>query len=479
MKFGGKKVLVVGLGSLGGGVSIVKWLLKQGADVTVTDLKSEDELRNSIELLGEEKSRVNFVLGKHRISDFTSHEIIVVNPAVKLGNNRFIRAAREKNVPILNDLVIFLDKIENRLIAVTGTRGKTTTANWITHFLSGKFKKIKAGGNSPEYPLLKMLPEIKGEEIPAVVELSSFQLEIADLAKKGPDIAIITNFYRDHLNRHGTMKEYLRAKANIFKNQNKNQKLILNYDNEWTKKFISLKPKSKTYFISLKGLPKDVKGLYISGNLIIFRENPLAGGEKEVFNKETLNLLKKKGGHNMENFLFASLASFLAGISWENIRKKIESLPQIKFREEKVMNTKNVVAVNDSAATSPEASIAAIERFGREQTVLIAGGTDKNLEYKSWAKKVNENIKPKNLFLLEGSATDKMIKALDNIGYFKNSKAETYDSLENILRKISKCKKNKIILFSPGAASFEKFKNEFDRGDKFNLHLEEFFNNLK
>lgn len=477
MDFKNKKILVVGLGALGGGVATVKWLVANGATVTVTDLRTRAELRNSLRALGKDTARIRFVLGAHKVEDFISHEIVLVNPAVKIRGNKYLAAARKSGVSIINDLVIFLNEIKNPVVAVTGTRGKTTTAHWIAHFLSRKYKGIKASGNSSDDALLKLLPRLeKNGRIPAVLELSSFQLEIANQAKHAPDIAVVTNLYRDHLNRHDSMKEYARAKINIFKNQTRKQKLILNKDNEWTDFFLRTNPKAEIYFFSTEK-NKIRNGLIAESNGIIFIKN---GKRQQILSREERQKIESLGKHNLYNFLSSALAAHCAGISWEDIRTRAKKLPGVRYREEIILKRGNITVINDTTATSPEGAIAAIERFGDAHTILIVGGTDKKLDYAVWAQRVKKYISPKNLFFLDGSATKKMIRELKKIGYFKTSEPHIFDVLEKILRTIGKIYDTNhatptVILFSPGAASFEKFKNEFDRGEKFNTLVKKIF----
>ncbi|MDO8751933.1 MAG: Mur ligase family protein, partial [Candidatus Wolfebacteria bacterium] len=157
----GKKVLVMGLGLLGGGVATTKWLVKQGARVTVTDLKTRKELLPSIKALGLAAKKVRFVLGRHDEEDFRAHDYIVVNPGVPK-ESPYLKIAKRAHIRIINDAVLFFEYLpkENPIIAVTGTRGKTTTTNWIAHLLRARWPNVRAAGNTPENPLLKELERI-------------------------------------------------------------------------------------------------------------------------------------------------------------------------------------------------------------------------------------------------------------------------------------------------------------------------------
>jgi UDP-N-acetylmuramoylalanine--D-glutamate ligase len=345
-------------------------------------------------------------------------------------------------------------------VAVTGTRGKTTTVNWINHFLKKRFRTSPAG-NSTDCQFLKILNSKNRLDV-AVVEISSFHLEYFNNIKSAPDIAVITNIYQDHLNRHNTIKNYALTKANIFRKQSKDQNLVLNYDNKWTKLFLKLKPKAKIWFFSLNPLPLNLNGLYYDRNSAILNLN-----RKRVRVLSLSGFEEKYGRHNLQNMLAGSLAACLFGIKWSDIEKAIKNLPSIEFRQQEIFKSKNLTIINDTTATSPEGGIAALNRFGGPGTILITGGTDRNLDYKEWCRVVFKKIKPKNLIFISGSSTDKMLGLLKD----KIKKPLVCDNLKDCVGealKIAKRQTKAIILFSPAAKSFEKFKNEYDRGKKFN-----------
>ncbi|MFZ2603481.1 MAG: Mur ligase family protein, partial [Candidatus Omnitrophota bacterium] len=237
-----KKMLVMGLGLLGGGIATTKWLIKHGAKVTVTDLKDKKTLASSIKALGHGAKRARFVLGKHDEKDFKNNEIIVVNPAVPK-ESKFLKIARDNGARFENEASLFFRFCKNPVIAVTGTRGKTTTVNWIHHFLKQKYPNSVLTGNSSDNPMLKVLDGLDGKS-PVVAELSSWHLELLPQSGKSARVAVITNLLPDHLNRYKNLSEYASAKANIFKHQTKDDFLILNKNNKWTKFFLNQKPQS-------------------------------------------------------------------------------------------------------------------------------------------------------------------------------------------------------------------------------------------
>ena len=354
----GKKVLLVGLGILGGGVATARWLVKQKVKLTITDLKSSQQLKSSIQKLSPYKKQIKYVLGKHRFIDFKNNDLIIVNPAVSTINNPYLDYSRKLNKSIENDLSLLFKLTDNFKICITGTRGKTTTANWAYFFIKNKFKNALMGGNIPEHPIFSLVDKIKNRE-PLILETSCFQLEL--LADR-PNIAVITSLYRDHLNRYQTMKNYAKIKAKIFLNQTQNDYLILNYDNPWTKFFLSLKPSSQLYFFSGRSSLKKVNGIFVKNYKVYFQEN-----NKKTFILNIKKFEEKWGKHNVLNLLTAILIAKLSGLSFKEIKKQIPSLPQIKMRQETIFSNQKLKIINDSAGTSPEAGIAAISRFSNKR----------------------------------------------------------------------------------------------------------------
>jgi len=432
-----KKVLQVGLGILGGGVATARFLVEKGAILTITDLKDEKYLEPSIDKIKDIKNDIKFVLGEHKEKDFLDNDIIVINPDVSI-YNKYIEIAKKAGKQIENELSLFYKFCPSKkIVAITGTRGKTTTVNWTAHLLKSKNSNTLVLGNTPDRPLLQEIYNCK-KDSQIVMEAPSFLLEICDTSEFKPQVAVVTNIYRDHINRHKNMEEYARVKSNIFKYQNEDDFLILNKENEWTKFFLAQNPKAKILFF-----PNDD-----------FVEN------KEEF-------IRQWGGHNLQNFEVASLVANVFEISKEEIKESIADLPQIRFRQEKIYDNRKLQIYNDTTATSPEALTASMQRFcsDEERVIFICGGTDRELDFKKWAKTARSLIKPENLILLSGSATEKMKSELGWDNFIE------FDSLEECFKKaldIVETEKKSKIVFSPGAKSFEKFKNEFDRGEKFN-----------
>lgn len=462
----GKRVILVGLGRLGGGVAAAKYFASKGAKLTVTDALGARELSASLKKLGNYR-HIRYILGKQSESNFKNQDIAIFNPAIP-ATSPLVKFAKKHCGRTYNDLSYFLETVygsegetgPERYIGVTGTRGKTTITNWIVHFLD----RAVMGGNMPTAGLFKLLGRRDIKKKPVVLELSSFQLEFMEKDSTPPHIAVVTNLYVDHLNRHKTFKKYADTKARLFAGQKRDDFLILNADDPNSKIFTDKKPVAHVYFTSAMG-KKIENGLRVKNGMIFLAEN----GKEILIGK----IPPGYSLHSLGNLLASMLAAYLWGIEWSVVLKKIPSLPQIPFRQELVYKKRNMKIYNDSASTSPEGAIAAIERFNDPMTVFIFGGTDKMLDFSSLAYRIRKKIGAKRAYFLEGSGTVKLMDELRRMGW----KGKTaYPSLEGILREISMGKKEiRRVVFSPGAASFEKFKNEFDRGKRFNRLVKKYF----
>jgi len=458
-----KKVLLMGLGILQGGVNTARWLVNQGAQLTVTDLKSERDLASSIETLSDIKTQITWKLDGHNEKDFLDNDIIVVNPDVPL-HSPFLQLAIRNGKQIENELTLFYKFCPSKdSIAVTGTRGKTTTVNWIAHFLRRSGGNVLLAGNSPEAPLLNTVGKCD-LETRVVIEEPSFLLEHLPNSGLASHVAVITNLYQDHLNRYKDMEHYAQIKANIFSNQKPEDYLILNRDNAWTDFFLKLKPRSKILFFSTIKLNAGQNGIYHNlSDDIIYRN-----GGQEVVVTNTKQFIDAWGQHNLENLLVSVLVAVISGVPTQKISEAVRTLPQVKFRQEQVFSRDNLKIYNDTSATSPDATIAGIERFAgpNRNLVLITGGTNRNLDFSKLSAVIKQYLPLENVIFLAGSATEIMQKELQ---WSDHTVFETLEECLVTAIKISKQFVGKtIILFSPASKSFEKFKNEFDRGEQFN-----------
>jgi UDP-N-acetylmuramoylalanine--D-glutamate ligase len=442
----GLKITVMGLGLNGGGLASALFFASKGAEVTVTDLRDEKILAPSIDKL--KNYNIRFVLGRHDIKDFENADIVIKNPAVRK-TSPYLEASKI----IETDLSIFMRLCKNRTIAVTGSKGKSTTVSAVYHTLKTVYKGAKLGGNITTSPL-SFIDDIK-EQDPLVLELSSWQL--ADLKGKNllsPHIALITNILPDHQNSYNCMDEYVDDKKLIYKNQDKHDFTLCSYDDDYGKSFYSETEAVPVYFSSSE-LPEGITGSYLTETGEGFYT--CNGKKTAILDRE----LSMKGRHNRLNLLTAAAALYLFGIKPEIIRQTLSGFKGIPDRMEFVSEKMGISFYNDTTATIPEAVAAAVSSF-ENGVRLIAGGTDKELDFKILSSLKD---KTKMIYLLEGSGTDKIIPVLNkNSIPFKGP----YSSLsESFNEALSDAEKGDNIIMSPGCASFGMFKNEFERGETF------------
>ncbi len=460
MKINGKsisklRVTVMGLGLHGGGLASALFFARRGARVTVTDIREREELLSSIEKLA--GYDIRYVLGRHNEDDFIHTDMVIKNPGVT-ADSPFVRAARTHNVPVESDISIFLSLCNNPLIAVTGSKGKSTTVSALFHCLRAHNPRTRLGGNITVSPLTFV--EELGEDDPVILELSSWQL--ADL--KGnkrfmPKIAIITNILPDHMNRYANMEEYVADKKIIYANQTRDDFSIFNFDDPYCLEFLRESKAGRLVF-SANPLPDEMAGAWLEqGN-----------GYARIENGARVHLLGKKlsvmGNHNRLNLLCAGLGLYLFGLAPNFIRKNLAGFPGIEHRLEKVREKQGVSFYNDSASTIPQAVVAAINSI-TAPLVLITGGTDKNIDFSPLRTIVR---KPRTIILLQGTATQKIIAILEEaevsyLGPFRDLKAAVDCAVEHALSGTA-------VVFSPGCASFGMFLNEFDRGKKYKTIVE-------
>lgn len=451
-KYKGKKVLVVGFGV--SGVSVAKYMTKQGAKVTVTDVKQKSELTDSVNACADLK--IEYELGKHNDASFRAAEMVIMSPGVPL-NIKPLDGTREMNIPITNEVDLAAAALKEPLIAVTGTNGKTTTVTLIGEMFKADNRPVFVGGNIGK-PLLDYLTEGTRADV-VIAELSSFQLELTQ--KVVPAVAVVTNVEPDHMDRYPTYEAYVAAKKRLLQACDKNSYVVLNYDNPVTQTF-GLDCVGRLMWIT-KQNPLKIGGEFAEN----FNGCYYSASEKKIYAKifgkeETYDVSKIRvyGEHNKENFMAAICAARAVGVSPTAIQKTIDEFRGIAHRLEFVRKKDGVFLFNDSKATNPQSMLKAIGAFPANPIILIAGGKDKNFDFTPLAEVVRQRCK---LLILMGEAKEKMNRA---IGDF----AETYlvgTFEEAVLLAFQKSRNGDIILLSPGCSSFDMFRNYEERGDYF------------
>ncbi|HPS21753.1 MAG TPA: UDP-N-acetylmuramoyl-L-alanine--D-glutamate ligase, partial [Candidatus Paceibacterota bacterium] len=428
--FKNKKITVMGLGILGRGLGYTKFMAECGADLIVTDLKTKEQLATSLKVLSKFKN-IKFVIGEHRLEDFKNRDMIMKAAGVPF-DSVYIAEAKKNKIPVEMDVSLFKKLAQEvKIVGVTGTRGKSMTTTLIYELLSKNLKnrKVYLGGNIRGVATLPLLKKVKPGDI-LVCELDSWQLQGFGDAKISPDISVFTSFMPDHMNYYrGSMEAYFDDKAHIFRNQKKDDVLIIR---PGMKEFIN---------------KEDVKG-----KLIVINKKSVAGWKFIV-----------PGEHQQENLACAVKVAEQFDIPINKIKKTVAEFKGVEGRLEFLKNYKGIKIYNDNNATTPEATIAGIEavKTNKKNIVLLCGGADKKLDLTNFVKIVNKNCKA--VALIPGSGTDVLLKDYELKVPYEIGK----DFKEVVSKAIEFAKKGDIILFSPAFASFGLFNNEYERNDLF------------
>ena len=442
-----RKVAVIGLGV--SNLPLLDYLHDKKAKVTVFDQRTIDEIpKETMDKITEYS--FEFSLGKFYLDKLKGFELIFRSPSCLPTVPELVEA--EKNGAIITtEVELVLKMTPSKVIGITGSDGKTTTTTLIHEILKHAGYKCFLGGNIGT-PLFTQIEKMRPEDI-VVLELSSFQLMGMEIS---PDISVITNISPNHLNIHKDYDEYIEAKKNIFKFQNKDGILVINYDNEITNP-LNTEANGKVIYFSSKTKLDD--GFIVDGDIIKESE---AGIRKHILNVKDIKL---RGVHNFENICTALAATKML-VDTDIASEAIKEFQGVEHRLELIREIDGVKWYNDSVSSSPTRTIAGLNSYN-EEIVLIAGGYDKNLDYTPIAKPIVEKVKT---LILLGQTSGKIYEAVKAELEKQNKNLNIYmcDSLEDTVKKAQKyAKKGQIVLFSPASASFDMFKNFADRGEKF------------
>ncbi|MDB5245578.1 MAG: UDP-N-acetylmuramoylalanine--D-glutamate ligase [Parcubacteria group bacterium] len=434
--FEDKKVTVMGLGLLGRGLGDVRYLAEMGAELIVTDLKTKEQLASSVEAL-QHFSHITFVLGEHRLEDFQGRDMVLKAAGVPM-NSPYIEEAHKNGISVKMSSSLFVELAQIPVVGVTGTRGKSTTTHMIHEILVAAGKKALLGGNVRGVSTLALLPEVIPESI-AVLELDSWQLQGFGEAQISPQIAVFTTFFPDHLNYYNdNLDTYLADKANIFLFQKPGDTLVLGAQCAGLiqGKYSGLM-QGWTSLVGADDLPSDWK-------------------------------LRVPGEHNRYDAALARRAAQAFEVDDDVIRTALEGFTGVPGRLEFVATVDGVDYYNDTTATTPEATQAALTALGQKyagRVIAIMGGADKAIDMAELLKAIPENTL--RVELLAGTGTDRIRNELPD--------AEVFD---NLIAAVGNARRHAqpgdAILLSPGFASFGMFKNEYDRGDQFNAIVKGF-----
>ena len=450
MKLTGKKVLVFGAGISGIGAAD---LLCQVQAVPVIYDGNEKLTEEEVLAKLQNPSGASAVLGELPDSLLDQVELAVLSPGVPTDLEE-VKRIRAKGIPVWGEVELAWQMGKGKVMAITGTNGKTTTTALTGQIMKDYFPDVYIVGNiGTPYTscALKMT-----QDTVTVAEISSFQLET--IQEFAPRVSAILNITEDHLNRHHTMEEYIRVKELITCNQGKEDVCVLNYEDPVLRQF-GEEQKERigiTYFSSLRELPQ---GVFLRGSQIILREN---GKETAVTDTGSLKIL---GRHNHENVMAAIAIARAAGVPVERIKKTVENFRAVPHRIEYVTEKNGVAYYNDSKGTNPDAAIKGIQAMDRP-TLLIGGGYDKQSEYTEWINSFDGKVR---CLVLIGQTREKIQEAAKACGFTDTILA---DSLEEAVKICAaKAKPGDAVLLSPACASWGQFDNYEQRGDKFKEYV--------
>jgi UDP-N-acetylmuramoylalanine--D-glutamate ligase len=422
-----KRITVAGLGHFGGGVAVSRWLAAQGGRVLVTDRDPAEKFEDQIKQLA--GLSIEFRLGEHREPDFTSADLVVVNPAIP-PTNEYLKAAVAAGVPVTTEIGLFIERCPATILGVTGTKGKSTTSKLLSLMLGARFK-VWTGGNIG-VSLLGDLPQIRKTDL-VVLELSSFMLEHLRPMQWSPHVAVVNMIAVDHIAWHGSEEAYVDAKRNIVRFQRPNDVAVLSEENDRSASF------------SRDTLARIVK---------------YGTSRRRAFE------LTIPGHHNQLNAQAAFAAADVMGIDWDDAQRAVRDFPGLPHRLQLVHTTRDGVRFfNDSIATIPEAAVAALDSFPAKRVIQIVGGSDKGLSITAMCAALCERAKAVLCVGQMGVAVEKTMSEsplTQRAGVYACGDLPTAVKLA---REIAV--PGDVVLLSPGFASYDQFTNFQERGDQF------------
>lgn len=435
------KTLIVGATSRSG-VSVANVLYNLGCSYALSDSKNIDELSESMTNLLNKESE--FFFGKQETKQLDGISLIILSPGVPLTIPLIIDASKRK-IEIISEIEFAYNLLsDNKYIAITGTDGKTTTTT-LVNAICESFEKSHAVGNIGN-TFTSCATEIgRGETV--VLELSSFQLETIDKFK--PNVSAILNVASDHLDRYNSMDDYFESKKRIYKNQDKNDFLVLNYDNEYTRSLIEDASTENVGVFTFSTVSENAS-LYAVTDDVFYK------GEYIFSIKDR----KLQGLHNKENILAAILITILHGAPFKNIKRIVNSFKPVSHRMEFVRTFKGVSYYNDSKATTLQSVTKAISSFDKN-VILIMGGRNKAIDFSPLSGHLEKHAKA---LILTGEASDDLDKMIS----FEN-KYIAKDFNDAFLKAVSLSKEGDAVVLSPGCTSFDIFKNYEERGNYFKV----------
>lgn len=443
MQFKEKKIVILGAGISGIGVAGI--LQQLGANVILNDAKPAEKIKQDFS--GLETQGVKMIFGMQDESILQDVDYLVISPGLSI-NLPLIQKAKSQGILVMSEVEVAYQLCRAPIIAITGTNGKTTTTTLVGEMLQTTGKEIVIGGNIGS----SLTKEVAGVTSAGMViaEISSFQLEGA--VDFRPKIAAILNLTPDHLDRHKTMEIYKKTKETIFKNQTADDFLVLNYDDAQVRDMAE-RAAARVMFFSRK--EELSEGIYVKNETITI----LWDGKK--YEVCSVNDIKIKGGHNIENTLAACGMAFLAGAKVTEVAKVIEKFGGVEHRIEFVARINGVEYYNDSKATNPESSIKALEAFDGH-VILIAGGRDKKTDLTEFVQLISDKV---DHLILLGEAQARFKEAACQRGVKNIHTVQSFEEALHVAYNLAGA--NQVVLLSPACSSYDMFDNYEERGKVF------------
>ena len=455
----GKRVLI--LGAARQGQALARWLVRHGARVTLSDKRLETDLEPARQALAD--LPIEWVPGGHPLKLLDTTDVLCLSGGIPL-TIPIVVEAQKRGIPLSNDTQIFMEVVPSKTIGITGSAGKTTTTALLGKMAEASYTekpgRAWVGGNIGD-PLINYVDEMQPDDI-AILEISSFQLDQMSIS---PDVAAILNITPNHLDRHGTMDAYTAAKARILDFQDKDSVAVLGRDDPgaWE---LRERVKGKLFSFGLSNLPADQSGTYIGDGLYHLRD-----GNAYVL-LPIQDAIHLRGDHNRLNVLAAITIGHAAGLNLDAMLEAIDNFHGMPHRLELVRELNGVKWYNDSIATAPERTMAAIRSFD-EPIVLLLGGKDKDLPWDDLAELVRVCVDHVVVF---GQAAEKI---LGTLGRPKTSRERPYsvhhcEGLQEAVHQAAEvAETGDVVLLSPGGTSFDQFSDFAERGEWFKTWVQE------
>jgi UDP-N-acetylmuramoylalanine--D-glutamate ligase len=455
----GKRVLI--LGAARQGQALARWLANHGARVTLSDKRGEADLEPARQTLA--GLPIEWAPGGHPLDLLDQTDMVCLSGGVPL-TLPIVAEAQKRGIPLSNDTQIFMEVAPCKTVGITGSAGKTTTTALLGEMAEASYAdrsgRAWVGGNIGD-PLINYVDEMRAEDL-AILEISSFQLDQMTIS---PNVAAILNITPNHLDRHGTMADYTAAKARILDFQTKEDVAVLGRDDPgaWN---LRERVKGKLLSFGLSNLSIEQSGTYVSDGLYHLRD-----GDAYIL-LPIQNAIHLRGDHNRLNVLAAVTIGHAAGLSLDAMLEAIDSFHGVPHRLELVRELHGVKWYNDSIATAPERTMAAIRSFD-EPIVLMLGGKDKDLPWEDLAALVRERVDHVVVF---GQAAEKILGALagPNSGEKRPYSIQRSDDLQEAVRQAAElAEPGDVVLLSPGGTSFDQFNDFAERGEWFRKWVQE------